>query len=84
MPEDAQVAGDAQVGDGAQPELVTGKRQRKSVDFFAPAAIHTTEKLAVQQVGAFTTGYWLDIAARCTYCNADLVSKCSCKCSSYF
>lgn len=57
MPEDVQEAGAAQVGDGDQPETVPGKRQRKSVDFFAPAAIHTTEKLTVQQVGVFTAGY---------------------------
>lgn len=42
----------AQPDSGEHLGQVAGKRQRKSVDFFAPPTIHTTEKLAVQQVHA--------------------------------
>ena len=35
---------------GEQPVSVTGQRQRKSVEFFAPEEIHVKEKLTVEKV----------------------------------
>ena len=40
-----------------QPEPVSGKRERKSVEFYAPKPIHVTEKLAIVQVRRPTTSY---------------------------